>query len=852
MFVRSRNTFLLMMSVFLISACILALELLLMRSLAITSFHHFSYLVISIALLGFGASGICLFLFYRVFQKRFWRIASWGTCLFSLSSVLCFQSALSLPLDIQYVLFNGKQALLLFLYPLFCLIPFFLGALVIGLAIIKHNSIVHYLYSVNLFGSGFGSCLIIFLMFLFPLEYLFYCVAILAILAAVLLAWAQSSERKSFTDSNSIISSGIYKPFLPALISFLLILISYWFIPLKLFPDTCKDLSLMQNLERQNDAFHVISRFSPRAELDVFDSPVLHNTLFVSLAAKYPPPKQMALLSDGNILSTLFIIKAPEDARILTFTPTELAYRLIHPKSVLLLGETGGADVWLARLHGAQKITIVQSNPQVFDLIVNSLQTSLGHVFEGKDIRLVASEPRIFLENTRDRFDLIKIVSMESPAAGVSGRQSLHENYLMTIEGIAQALLRLQPHGILTVTRGLQSPPRDNVKILSTFIGSLENIGIVSPSDHIIQIRHYLAACTLVSSSPFSDEQLKELRAFCEELYMDIVWAPDVRPEELNRFDVRGGPPGETFCYYHYAARQLFQGEKDRFYRSWAYNVKPATDDKPYFYDFFKWRSLPEFVKAYGNRWFQRLELGYVVLIISLLESLVIAGLLIILPLFLGKNKAEGKIKKPVFLVYFALLGISYIMIEMVMIQKFIFFLGDPIYSAILVLTGFLIFSGWGSLSARKSDAPLEKTILKNIAVILIVGVLFVLFLDPVLKISIHLPLGIRIILSLLLMMPLAFHMGRPFPLGISLLNESLPGNIPMAWAINGFFSVIAATLAIILSMSFGFMKVILLALFCYMLAGTIIHLYISRIQGMGVQRSAETPPGQGSNNPQP
>ncbi|MBN1903020.1 hypothetical protein JW926_16980 [Candidatus Sumerlaeota bacterium] len=665
-------------------------------------------------------------------------------------------------------------------------------------------------------------------MFLFPLENLFYGVATLAIISATLFAWAHPAPLDPAGEFNSIIYSGKLKLFLPSLISFLILLFCFGYAPLKLRPDACKDLAHMQNLEKQNEAFLVTSHYSPRAKIDVFDSPLFHHVMFASLAASAPPPGQMAILSDGNLLSTPFKINNPENARILTYTPTELAYRLKRPASVLLLGESGGADVWLARLHGAEMITVVQSNPQICDLIGNTLSDSLGNVFKGSDIKLVCSEPRIFLEKTTERFDLIKIVSLESPAAGVSGRQSLHENFMMTVEGISQALETLQPGGILTVTRGLQSPPRDNVKILATFIEALEKIHVEAPPNHIMQIRNYLAACTLASSAPFSPEDLKELRAFCNELFMDIAWAPDLRSDENNRFDIRQGPPGESCCFYHYAARQLFQKDREPFYASWAYHVKPATDDKPYFFDFFRGRSLPSFVKGYGNQWFRRLELGYVVLVISLLFSILAAGFLIIFPLILGRRKREGKIKNPAVLVYFALLGVSYMMIEMVMIQKFIFFLGDPIYSASMVLTGFLVFSGLGSLSSGKNAVSFDKGIRNNIAIILVVGVSYLLSIDPLLRAFIHFSLGIRIILSLFLIFPLAFPMGRPFPLGISLLRQYLPCNIPLAWGVNGFFSVIASTLAVMLSMSFGFMNVILCALVSYLLAGSVIFYYRS------------------------
>ena len=812
----SKETAYLKGGIFFISAGILGLEMVLMRCLSLSSHHHFFYLVLTVALLGFGASGTFLFLFQKFLLTHFERMIPFLAILFSLSVILSFQLAQSLPLDIQFTLFDKRQAFLLFFYHFLIFIPFFIGALIIALCIKENVIIVHSLYAVNLNGSGFGIFFITLLMFFIPPENLFYVIAGLGWFGSLLFACSVSIHNKGKITREP--PSCRFYPFVSPLLTLVFLSFLGIVFPLRLRIDPYKMLSQIKTLETQQKASRLISKISPQAQLDVYDSPHIHLTLFASLMADRIPPPQMLLLSDGSLLAPVFKVKRAEEAAVMKFTPTELSYRLVHPQSVLLLGETGGSNVWLARLHNARKIAIVQPNRQIFDIFQKDLLPLCGGVFTGNDLSCISMDPRTFLEQTGECFDLIHIVSLETPAAGVSGLQSLNENYLLTREGIASALSRLNPGGILSVTRGLQSPPRDNVKILATFIEALESKKVPDPKTHIIQVRNYLAASTLVSSLPFHESQLKELRSISQDLMLDIEWAPDIRGDELNRFDKRPGPPNTSFSYYHYAALNLF-GDKQRrknFYRNWAYNVKPATDDKPYFFDFFKWRSLFQLMKTYGNHWLQRLELGYVVLMIALLESLLIAAPLVLLPLP-WRKRFIAKDKRPMIsLAYFALIGIAYIMIEMVCIQKFILFLGYPIYSVSVVMAAFLIFSGWGSAAIGSISSSPDKMIRKSVLYILLLGLGYLVALGPLFKLLAGIAFVFRLLISIILLFPISFFMGKPFPLGLSLLKGKGEHDVPLAWGINGFCSVLAASGAMVLFMSLGFSRVLIISLGFY------------------------------------
>ena len=97
------------LSLFLLSACALSYEILLMRLFSIIQWHHFAYLVIALALLGYGISGSLLWLFQRLVLRHFpWAYFS-AILLFALSVPVCFLLAQAIPFNIEELLWDGSQ-----------------------------------------------------------------------------------------------------------------------------------------------------------------------------------------------------------------------------------------------------------------------------------------------------------------------------------------------------------------------------------------------------------------------------------------------------------------------------------------------------------------------------------------------------------------------------------------------------------------------------------------------------------------------------------------------------------------------------------------------------------------------
>jgi len=802
-------------AVFTLSAAIIALQLALMRCLSVASWHHFSYLVISTALLGFGASGTLLSLFGRRMLKAFGPWSWILTLLFATSVTLCFRTAQALPLNVRYVLFSRTEAAWMLAYHMLLFVPFLLGATVIGLSLMRLGARVHLVYGANLLGSGAGAAGIVGFMFLMPPQELMHVVAALAMAAAAFWMLSAGAGRKKARIARQAalwVGCAVLLVAQGAL----------W--PLRLSVDQYKMLSTLRRWQQDSNATHLIVRNGPRARLDVFESPSLHQTLFAGLTATEEPPPQLMVLADGHPAGTVFRIESARQAAILDHTPMSVPYRLLDRPRVLLLGESGGVNVWLALRFGAAHVTVVQRNPQIVELMRGPLAAPSGGILLKPQVSVVRSEPRLFLERTGGRYDIIQLVSAEEMTAGSSGLRSLHEDFLLTREGLALCLEHLSERGLLSVTRGTQAPPRDAIKLFASLAESLESLGIEKPGDHLVLFRNYLAATILASHSPLQKPVCRQLERICRRMMLDLEWCPYETERDSEQFNKVPGPPGQPHSYFRHAAQKILSPQREAFYREWFYNIRPASDDAPYFYNFFRWRSLPRFLELYGAHWLRRLELGYAVLVLALGEVVVVGGLMILLPLLWLKKafRRPTVARRLPIAAYFACLGLAFMTVEMVCILEFNWFLGDPIYSVAVIVAAFLVFSGFGSaMSGRVHLSPGRAIALAGLALAVLLT-FYSLGLRGVLARFVHLGTPARLCLSIALVAPAAFLMGWPFPTGLTMVRASAPAFVPWAWGVNGFASVAASPMAVLLAISFGYTRVLFLAAALYLTASII------------------------------
>jgi len=267
----------------------------------------------------------------------------------------------------------------------------------------------------------------------------------------------------------------------------------------------------------------------------------------------------------------------------------------------------------------------------------------------------------------------------------------------------------------------------------------------------------------------------------------------------------------------------LLGPRRAEFLEQYKFNLAPASDDKPYFFQFFKWRTLPEILELRSRGGMPLFEWGYLAMVATLVQAMLASAVLILLPLAALKRcsiKRSGFQKHSV-LLYFSAIGLAFLFIEIAFIQRFILFLHHPLYAIAVVLTGFLVFAGLGSAFARRLIQINQQRRGVWFAVLAIsnISVLYLYALTPLFELLMAWPVWAKIITTLILIMPLAFSMGLPFPLALDRLGRDAPEFIPWAWGVNGCASVISAVLATLLAIQFGFQTVILVAVVFYLLA---------------------------------
>jgi hypothetical protein len=794
-----------------ISMAILGHEILLMRLLSITQWHHFAGMIISLALLGLGAGGT----FNAVFQKwlipRFHNVFYINAILFSLAMPTSFRASQLVPLNPLEILWDPRQWLYLLQTYVILFLPFFFAGNCLTLALTRFKGDIPRLYFFDLLGAGLGAIGIVVLLFALPP---WECLPILSIpgLAAAGLVRLDLGQRRSRLTGVLTILFGILFPLAwPQDSSF----------P-RISPYKGLSTALLAPGARI-----VAQRTSPLGWLAVVESPTIPFRCApgMSLQCTSEPPAQLGIFVDGDSMSPITHFDGrPGPLAFLDCLTSALPYHLLKHPRVVVLGAGGGMDVLMAGAHGAQSIDAVELDPNMISLVKETFGEYAGHLYSDEKVKVHAAEARSFVSRSRETFDLIQVSLLDSFAASATGGHALSESYLYTVEAISDAYGHLGPAGYLAVTRWLKVPPRDSLKLFATALSALKESGVSSPERQVALIRSWSTTTLLIRKGGFSEEDVARIRDFCSKRSFDIDFCPGVDPGESNRFNVLDEP------YLSDGVKALIGEGSHDFMERYKFAIEPATDDRPYFFHFFKWRTLREILSSKGRGGLPLMEWAYPVLVMTLVQALVLSLVLILLPLCsLGRGRGPamggGRIA-----VYFSALGLAFLFLEMAFIQKLILFLGHPIYAASAVIAGFLVFAGLGSrCSAILSGALSRDGSNGNVAAIraatggiVLLSALYTVFLPGLFTKLSGAGDTARVIVSMVLIAPLAFPMGMPFPLGLAMLGESRADYIPWAWGINGCTSVLATVLASLLAIHLGFNAVVIIAAALYGLAAVI------------------------------
>jgi spermidine synthase len=794
------------LSVALISGAALAYEILLMRLFSIIQWHHFSYMIIGLALLGYGFSGSFVSIFQYWLRARFRHVYLSSLLLFGLTAVASFMLAQTLPFNAELILWDYRQMGYLLIIFLLLSLPFFFAATAICLTFMQYSGQVSRIYAWDLAGAGLGSLLVIGLLFVvFPQNALLVIGALG--LVSLLVASAELRMKK-------------FKPMLVVLgLSTMLLALAavnmdLQMSPYKSLPQTLR-VSGTEVIEQDSSPFGLISI------VDSATVPFRHAP-GLSLGSTEEPLPQLGIFTDGDNMTV--ITKAAEDRSQLAYldqVTSALPYHLADPGSVLIVGAGGGTDILQALYHSAQVIDAVELNPRLIDIVGSRYSDFNGSLYQRDGVSVHAGDVRGFLSQNRKKYDLIQLSLMDAFNASASGLYALNEDYLYTIEALNMYLEHLAPDGHLALTRWIKMPPRDTLKLFATAIDALSILGVDKPAARLALIRSWQTSTLLIQNGAFTEQDVQKIRKFSDERSFDVAFAAGM-PLPKDSYNQLAEP------WFQNGTAALLSDERDQYVEDYKFDLDPATDDKPYFHHFTKWSSLPEIFSLRDRGGMSLIEWGYVVLVLTLLVAAVLSVVLITLPLLvLPRSSIEDKdaVSKTRVILYFLMIGIAFLFMEIAFMQKFILFLHHPLYSFAVTLAAFLVFAGLGSyLSAKLSDHYNRRTILKgSITGIVLFSLGYILLLNDLFMWLSVIPIFFKILLTILLVAPLALLMGMPFPLALSSLADRAQTLIPWAWGINGCASVISASLATLLAIHFGFSAVILIAILLY---GGVVFVY--------------------------
>jgi hypothetical protein len=795
---------------FFTSASVLAYEILLMRLLSIGFWYHFAYMVISLALLGFGAAGSFLFLLSRrVYgNMEVWLVFLAGAA--SLSFPLAFSLAKEIGLDPLQLVWQSTEWFKMFATYLVMAIPFLLSGGIVGIILSAAGRDVPKLYAADLLGAGFGSIAVV------PALYLGPPWLLLPLLSGAVLAGAGWCCRRTVWGGKGILIFPLTGT---------LVLACYVLLPPVPRMHHTKALPMTMNFP---DARVEAERNGPLGLLHVVGSTLIREvpglSLNYGLGGKDEDailPNQKAIFSDGDALSTITRFKGDlKELEHLDFTTMALPYHVRQLKKALVIGAGGGADVLLALKEKASRIIALEANAQVAELMTGPFADFSGQLYSKPEVQLLIREARQFLQGTEDRFDLIQLSLLDSFGGSAAGLYSAAESYLYTTEAFALYLSRLSDSGVLAVTRWLKLPPRDSLRLFSTALSALREAGIShGPEEHLVLIRSWKTSTLLVSRAPFTPEDIARVTAFCDRRSFDVDFYAGIKEERANRYDVQK----EATSFR--GAISLAGSEAKGFLRNYLFDVSPTTDDRPYFSHFFRWDKAWTLLQQLRKEFLPFVEIGTILIIATLVQAVLAGGALILFPLLglrrAGEGAKGGLSAGAVFatLFYFASIGVAFMFLEMALLPRYTLLLSHPIYSTAVVLGAVLVFAGCGSLSVGHVQS---KSLWVAVTCLFVWILAQILLEEKLMGWALGWPFGGRLALTVVMVGSLSFFLGWPFPMGLRETSGRYPSLVPWAWGINGCASVIGAVLGKLISMSVGLRMTMLIAALLYLLSAAV------------------------------
>jgi spermidine synthase len=778
--------------IFLVSAATLLLELALTRIFDVILQNNLAYLVVGSALFGFGLGGLILFRWpmSTVPTAKLLAAAAWA---FAISVVLIVPVMMLLPINLLAIIDQPfRQLLALAVLYVSLVVPFVASGVAIAGALARHVGHVHRLYFCDLLGAGVGCLGIFVLPQLIGGEETLFAVAVLGLAGAAMFAPPSSRLRVL-----SVVGTAVAAALAVGL------------------ADRIEFPHLMTKRGIETATVSEFSYWDPVSKIDVTTE----------------NPNRKRIIYDGGSQSSGFYRFDGDLAalREMYFTPPEqfrynsgryiaLSHWLERDQGgrVLVIGSAGGQETLAALTWGAGHVDAVDMVCTVIKAARGRFAEFIGGIYSNPRVSAVCDEGRSFLRRSERKYDVIQIHSNHTTSSLANGSGAAAPIYLQTVEAYKDYFTHLTPNGILQINYFIYP------KMVATAARAWSELFPGDDfRDHLLITDGFKDSMKtfMVKRSPWTAREIAEVRRFLSPGFgsdgqYKLIYAPG-EPEARN------------------VPEALFRVPLDpKLVASLSYRIEPATDDEPFF------RHLRK-----GIRYLKVDEAGFIpeetanhinaplvhgiipmdfvqVYVIGGLSVIIAAGLLLV-PLLGLRQAALTRTEGLATLLYFGCLGVGFVVVELVLMYKFMLVIGPPIYAMAVVIFAMLVGAGIGSaLSTRIYALWGRWAIATAVAAFAVLMVCLLLAFPALNQLALELQLGARLAIVLLIVFLIGVPLGMPFPLGLSALAMRSPGLIPWAWAINALMTVVGSLLAVVLSMGIGFTATLVLAIGIYTLAG--------------------------------
>jgi len=755
----------------------IALELLLTRIYSVTMYYHFAFMVISLALLGLAIAGVTTYLLPRVFKlERVSELAAGFTLLFAVGVVVALHISVTSPIRLNVPMSDSLPTLLLLYFA--AALPFLMSGFALTLAISSAGERINRIYAFDLIGAAVGCLFVIPAISRLGGPGAILVVAAIGAIGAALFALSGDPGKKLRLP---LAGAGVMAAIVLTILG-VTELGSRRF-AIRTNPD--KFLTGHKVMYEKWNAFSQITVGTagrPDHRWIFIDQDAATRMWSGEIAPGYTAPTDFA------------------EVRV-----AALVYTLRHQGPALIIGPGGGTDVISALRAGVPRVVGVEVNPIIAEDVMRGTYAGWnGDLYRDPRVHVVVDEGRSYIRRSGEMYSSIQATLVDTWAASSSGAFSLSENNIYTVEAFTEFLDHLQPGGVLAVTRWFDAKqPKEFLRLVGLGRAALEARGAAAPWRHFVLAEDRGQRGTLLlSKDPFTDEDLALVRAQAKQDRLRLLYLPDATDGEPLLGDFLRAPSASAFL-----ARL-------------PYDATPTTDDKPFF--FYTVRPGDFFGLLGKLDTLERNNLGLAILLILLLVSTALTLLFVVLPLLLFRRDAlrENRGPKLRVLAFFLCLGLGFILVEIGFMQRFVLFLGHPIYALAVVLATVLAASGTGSalsggLAARWGARGLVR---RAIAVLTVLMIIYGLGLGPMFHALLGLPLAARIAISAALVALPGLLMGALLPSGVRAANALGPDLVPWAWGLNGATSVVGSILAITLSMNFGFTTTLYVGVGAYLL----------------------------------